>query len=244
MPPQHKRNAPSEGDVPAPKKTKETTQLAAEMPTPTTLEDALKIIDMFKAEQSALVSHILKTGSGYLNASPIVSALLQQDEQGLSLLATAIREDMATKHSRLEDEMEAADFVRGAVTSGDLSSAMEPFVAAIEGLLNNNGDELTKLRLAYDLVFKLKDYSVDDPETYRSEGYRPSDEPADALLSDIIRRRRAAGDVWNWEKGLDELVYEARQYEAYAIEPWFPKSVAAFSELVAENASGENQPGV
>jgi hypothetical protein len=47
---------------PAPKKPKQRPlQLAASMPTPATLEDALEIIDTFKAEQAELVKHIAKT---------------------------------------------------------------------------------------------------------------------------------------------------------------------------------------
>lgn len=55
---QHKRSAPSEGTVPTTKKTR---QLAADMPTPTTLEEASNIIGKFKREQAKLVDHIVKT---------------------------------------------------------------------------------------------------------------------------------------------------------------------------------------
>lgn len=72
---QHKRNLPSEGAVPAPKKTR---QLAAEMPPPTTMEDALKIIDMFKAEQAALVNHIVKTDANSLSKRPKLRIIFLQ----------------------------------------------------------------------------------------------------------------------------------------------------------------------
>jgi len=61
---QHKRNAPSEGAVPTAKKSR---QLAAEAPPPTTLDEALQIIEMFKAEQAELVDHIVKTDAKSLS---------------------------------------------------------------------------------------------------------------------------------------------------------------------------------
>ena len=223
--------------MPTPKKTR---QLAAEMPPPTTVEDALKIIDMFKAEQAALVSHIIKTDANSLYAPPTIKALLQQGERGLSMLAAAIRKNMENVSFRLDDKMESAGFKRGAVTSDDFSDAMLPFVAVIKDLLEKNGDELTKLRLGYDLLFKLKECSQNDLNVYVCYGDRSSDEPADELLSDVIRRRKDAGDTWDLGKDLKELEREAKYNKDHGVEPWFPKSIEALSALSAGNAaSGE-----
>ena len=84
------------------------------------------------------------------------------------MLAKAIRKNMKKAHSRLVDKIDSygEKFKRGSVTSDDFSDTMCPLLDAIEELLRKNGDELTKLRLTYDLVTKLKDLSQYDPDMY------------------------------------------------------------------------------
>ncbi|KAM7196331.1 hypothetical protein V8F33_006240 [Rhypophila sp. PSN 637] len=219
--PQHKRNLPSEAEraVPPPSTKKaKLPLLAAGMPPPTTLEEAIKIIDMLKAEQAALVKHLAKTDTDILNASSDIKALMRQGEEGVS--------------HELEEQMEAAGFKRGAVTSDDFSKAMFPYIAEIRNLIDgDNGDELTRLRAGYELLFSLKDCSQGDLDQYVCYDDRPSDTPADELLSDVIRRRKAAGDIWEWERDLESFKQEAESNEGYGIEPWFPKSIEALSAL-------------
>ncbi|KAM7221558.1 hypothetical protein V8F06_003130 [Rhypophila decipiens] len=232
--PRHKRNLPSEAEraVPPPSTKKAKLPLAAGMPPPTTLEEAIKIIDMFKAEQAALVKHMAKTEPDILNAPSNIKALMQQGEEGVSVVVTAIRRNMEREAHKLEERMEAADFKRGAVTSDDFNEAMFPYIAEISTLIDgNNGDELTRLRAGYELLFSLKDCSQADLDQYVCYDDRPSDAPADELLSDVIRRRKAAGDIWQWEKDLESLKQEAKSNEGYGVEPWFPESIEALSAL-------------
>ncbi|KAK4207190.1 hypothetical protein QBC37DRAFT_406433, partial [Rhypophila decipiens] len=166
---EHKRNLPSEAEraVPPPSTKKAKLPLAAEMPPPTTLEEAIKIIDMFKTEQAALVKHISKTDTNILNAPPNIKALMRQGEEGVSVVVTAIHRNMEREAQELEEKMEAAGFKRGAVTSDDFSEAMFPYIAEISNLIDgNNGDELTRLRAGYELLFSLKDCSQRDPGEY------------------------------------------------------------------------------
>lgn len=128
------------------------------------------------------------------------------------MLAKAIRKNMKKAHSRLVDKIDSygVNFKRGAVTSDDFSDAMCPFLDATEELLRKKGDELTKLRLAYDLVIELKDLSQYDVDMCVSYDDRSSDEPADELLRDIIRRRKEAGDTCDWGGDLVSLDTEGK----------------------------------
>ncbi|KAM7183833.1 hypothetical protein V8F20_012474 [Naviculisporaceae sp. PSN 640] len=235
--PQHKRNLPSEAEraVPAPSAKKTKLPLAAEMPTPTTLEEAIKIIDMFKAEQAALVKHISRTDADFLNAPSYIKALMLQGEEGLSVLAAGIRKNMRSASRELDEEMESAGYKRGAVTWDDFSQAMVPFIKEIKNLIDGNkGDQLTRLRTGYELLFELKSFSQpDEPDTCVSYGDRPSDEEADDLLSDVARRRKEAGDAWDWKKDLEDLEREAKYNGGYGVEPWYPMSIETLSLFVA-----------
>jgi len=233
---QHKRNATSEGAVPAPKRPKQKPlQLAASMPTPDTLEDALKIIDRFKAEQTELVRHIAKTDPDNVRAPPIIRALMRQGEQGLSVLATVIQKGMNTAYSRLNANYSAANYKRGSYSSDDFSKAMLPYLRMIKELLKIDDDELTKLRLSYDILFELKEKSQGPfgVEDAAEADERDSDEPADELLSNVIQSRKEAGDMWDWKGDLKGLQDEAKSNDSFGIEPWFPKSIAALSAIIA-----------
>lgn len=70
---------------------------------------------------------------------------------------------------------------------------MVPFIDELKKLLEKDGDELTKLRLAYGLMLELKEisqYDLDDLVCYED---RRSDEPADELLSDIFGEGKTLG---------------------------------------------------
>lgn len=229
---QRKRNLPSEAEraVPPPSTKKTKLPMAAEMPPPTTLEEAIKIIDMFKAEQASLAEHISKTDRNILNAPPNIKALIQQGQEGFSILATAIGKNMATATRDLED-----DFQCGVATSDDLSKVVFPFIAMIRELVDGeNGDELTKVRAGYSLLTDLKCFSAGElDEDGGGQGDRPPDKPADDLFSEVIRRRKEAGDTWDWWNDLEDLKWEAKQHASYGIEPWFPKSTEALSAICA-----------
>lgn len=204
------------------------------MPPPTTLEEALTIIDIFKAEQAALVKHISKTDTNFLNAPPNVKALMQHGEEGVSVLAGAIRKNLQAACFGHNDDVELEDFGSSTMKSDDLSNAVFHSIAVIKDLVDGeNGDELTKVRAGYDLLFRLKSCSVGDfDEDCGGYGDCPSDEPADNLLSSGIQRRKDAGDVWDWGKDLENLKWEVKDNAGYGVEPWFPKSIDALSALV------------
>ncbi|KAK1758957.1 hypothetical protein QBC47DRAFT_370807 [Echria macrotheca] len=236
MPPPHKRNLPSDGAVPAAKKTKQH-QLAVEMPTPTTLEEALTIIDMFKADQTALINHIMKTDKNLVRAPPTIRALTQHGDP--SILAEGIKKGMASAYTRLEEKFEHLGWKRGAVTIDDVCCAMEPFLDAIEDMLGKNGDQLTKLRLAYDLLFELKRYTSCGFDSFVCYGRPVTDKPADKLLSAVIWGRKEAGDTWDWKKDLEHLERKAKDIKDYGIEPWFPKSIKALATLCGREPASE-----
>ncbi|KAK0640717.1 hypothetical protein B0T16DRAFT_460875 [Cercophora newfieldiana] len=231
---QHKRNAPSYDAMPAPKKAKpakpiQPLKLAASMPTPAKLGDALEIINMFKEEQAQLVDHIVKTDPDYAQAPTTIKAIIKHGERGFSMMAAAIRKGMLAACERLDAKLAEVNYKRGAVSSDNWSDAMHPFVAAIKELVDKEGDELMKLRLGYDLLWELKGSSRGDMDEYPGYGKRSSDEPADELLSDIIRKMKDAGDTWDWQTDLKRLEGEAEDLGGYGIKDWFPKSIAALS---------------
>jgi len=148
---------------------------------------------------------------------------------------------MQKAYNPIRDRVENdPNFKRGySVTSDEFSDAMYPFVFEIRKLLDKKSDdELAKLKMAYDLCFKLKDLSIYDPDMVSLIDLeeRFSDAPADELLRDIIQRRNDAGDSWDREKDLKELEREAKLYQDYGIEPWFPKSIEALAALHAGGA--------
>lgn len=110
------------------------------------------------------------------------------------------------------------------VTSDSLSKAMYEILPAIETLSHIRRSRDT-LKLAYESMFALKASSYGDMDGHGcGRGVRPSDEPADTLLADIIERRLAEGHRWDWTTDLEELSREAKYMMDYSIEPWYPRT--------------------
>lgn len=126
------------------------------------------------------------------------------------------------------------------VSSDDLSAAVEGFLADIEELSRMDGPE--SLRLAYELMEDFRGFSYGDLDNGGSgEGDRPSDEPGDELLAELIGRWVAAGDVWDASKDLGVLNREAKYLDDYDIEPWYPKSRRLFREQAALRRARESE---
>ncbi|KAB5533574.1 hypothetical protein GE09DRAFT_1227581 [Coniochaeta sp. 2T2.1] len=106
------------------------------------------------------------------------------------------------------------------VSSDDLSQAMVPFVKEIEDLSETVGAN----------AWELADSSYGGLDGGAGYGDRPSDKPADDLLADIIDERIEAGEKWDWEKDLKELVEEEEYLREYGIEPWYPETQGALRE--------------
>lgn len=109
---------------------------------------------------------------------------------------------MQEAYNQLERTAEPYDFKRGAVTADNFSEAMYLSVLEIRNLLDVEGKELSKLQFGYDLVNELRDKSMYDLDMCVSYGDRQSDDAVNDLLVEIIERRAAAGDKWDWEKDL------------------------------------------
>ncbi|KAK4443441.1 hypothetical protein QBC34DRAFT_362040 [Podospora aff. communis PSN243] len=127
---------------------------------------------------------------------------------------------------------------KSGITQADFSMAMFLFIANIGELVAmETDDEVTKLRLAYDLLMQLKDWSMYDLDVCLAYEAMGSDEDADQLLVEIIRKRNDAGDVWDWKKDQKNLEDEAEGNAAYGIEPWYPKSIKALAALSTQYLS-------
>lgn len=145
-------------------------------------------------------------------------SLMNFRPSGAKALASSIRAQMHDAHAPLEEL--TWDHRKTGVTGDDLSKAMLPFISSIRELAQFDDED--SLEEAYELVFTLKSLSID--EEVSSDGMRPSDAPADDLLSDMIARRLSAGHVWKWTEDLEDLEREAKNNESYGVEPWFPKT--------------------
>ena len=155
------------------------------------------------------------------------------------MLAEAVRRGMKSECARLEREMALAGYKRGAVMADDFGEAMLPYLDSIRGMLpkeKGDEDDIATLRLVYDLLLELKRVSQQDMDVYESYGDGDLDDgPADEVLSDVVRRRKKVGDMWDWGRALENLRNlrrEEARVEEYGIEPWYPKSIVALSALV------------
>lgn len=110
---------------------------------------------------------------------------------------------------------------------------MHRILPSIESLAYTPGDS-NNLTLSYKALFALKASSYGDMDGRAcGDGNRPSDEPADSLLADIIEKRLARGHRWDWKSALDELSREAKDMIDYGIEPWYPKTRMALRKKAA-----------
>lgn len=76
----------------------------------------------------------------------------------------------------------------------------------------------------------------------RGFGNRPSDEQGDNLLARLIRERRAAGEIWDVRRDLDEIDREAQHMARYGVDSWYPESRGLLREVLrsAGQPSDEN----
>ncbi|KUI72416.1 hypothetical protein VM1G_07661 [Cytospora mali] len=158
--------------------------------------------------------------------------LLMARSEAASSMAASIRKKISQASSRLQDAMYA--YKDTGTTSDDFSKAMMEFLPGIRGLMEFKDPD--SLRLSYDLVVKLSGSSYGYLDMPDSCGYgdRPSDEPADLLLTKLIRKRLAAGEIWDWKGDLEGLDRTSKLLEEYGIEPWYSRSRQALREQVAD----------
>ncbi|KAH8884871.1 hypothetical protein GQ53DRAFT_846017 [Thozetella sp. PMI_491] len=194
---------------------------------PSTLEEALKEIELLKGNLTAALDFINRQGVAACAPPPIQKLLREQPDANKHAAASITREIGATYEKIMEKSWDKYS----GVTSDDVSKAMVPYLAKIEQLSTMSGSD--SLRLAYNLVGKLKNRSyLGFDDFHCGYGQRPSDEPADALLVRLMDARRAAGETWDWAGELKALEKQAHHHAEYGVEPWFVKSQARLRNLV------------
>ncbi|POS74826.1 hypothetical protein DHEL01_v206789 [Diaporthe helianthi] len=122
------------------------------------------------------------------------------------------------------------------IRSSDLSSAQCSHFPAIERLARLPSEH--SLRLAYEVAWYLKDNSYGDMDEDRGFGNRPSDEQGDALLSRLIRDRRAAGDSWDCKRDLVSIDQEAHHMASHSVDCWYPETRALLREALCSASQG------
>lgn len=117
------------------------------------------------------------------------------------------------------------------VDSDDISRAMTPFIHEISEL--SKLDNPKALEKAYNLLKKLREQSYGDIDSDGGGcGDRPSDEPADRLLTRLVQGRAEAGEVWDWGRDLVHIRSEGERLALYGVgEPWFPETQKALEDM-------------
>lgn len=135
------------------------------------------------------------------------------------------------------------------------------FVHDIEALARLPGPEALKhaYRLATLLkraLFGLADESRDEPDWSDLEMFMgpgcgwAADEGLDKLLANLILRRLAAGEIWDWQDDLEELETQATELEndeetseedvsawnKYPTTGWYPRTRRVLQKQVARSA--------
>lgn len=143
------------------------------------------------------------------NVPPAVNALLNSRQGAAKSFAAALMGRMGEIFQTLAEN--ARNHRETGVTRDDLSSAMNAFIPQVRELAEMADDDA--LSLAWRVAFVLIDLSwTDDSVGY---GDRPSDERADALFMELMKKMREAGTTASigidWADDLEHLNREKEQ---------------------------------
>lgn len=153
---------------------------------------------------------------------PVINARIGSKARG-EILKERIREEVDPLIDEIYNNKDAE-------VSGDVVvAAVGGFDTAIAEIADIADEDA--LEVAYNLVLYAKDKSAVGSGSHG--GRECVDNALDAMLVDLLKRRREAGHVWYWAKDLKALERQANQQEALGNGPWYPNSRKALTELAA-----------